>query len=316
MLPTVTIRRIVGLLAVTAVCAALVVAADPKGTSDSKKGTGSSKSVAEAKAASPLSEHEAFAEPYRTIQVATTDMGIVRQVLVREGQVVAADQPLVKLDEDLVKASLAIAQQNVESRGALKSAEAELRLHTGRLDKLETLLTSGHARPDEVEKSRSEKEIAAARVLNAQELLAVRQRELERTQIELARRTVRSPLDGVVTKVHREVGEFVAPTDPVVATIVQLDPLLATFSLPPTVAGSLRAGQPVQVQFATAEQPVKAEVEFVSSVMDARSGTLRVKVRVPNAQGQSRSGERCTLLVPSRAVAAQTDRPPSPPRAR
>lgn len=304
MLPTVTIRRVLGLLAVTAVCAGLVAAA-PKTTTDSKKTTTGSKSVADVKSSPTTLEHESFAEPYRTAQVATADMGIVREVLVREGDTVAVDQPLVKLDDDLVKASLAIARQNLDSRGALNSAEAELRLHSSRFAKLDALVKSGHARPEEAEKSRSEKEIAAARVLTAQEALAVRQRELERIQIELARRTVRSPIAGVVSKVHREVGEFVAPTDPVVATVVQLDPLLATFSVPPSVAGPLRVGQTVQVQFASSDRPVPAEIEFVSPMIDARSGTMRVKVRIPNEQGLCRSGERCTLLVSGRDAAPQ-----------
>lgn len=315
MLFKVTIRRILGVLVVTTVCAVLL-AADPKSAGVSKPAT-----TTASKGSPTASDCESFTEPYRTTHVATTDMGIVREVLVREGETVGADQPLVKLDDDLINASLAIARQNLASRGFLNSAEAELRLQSSRAEKLDLLLKSGHARLDEVEKAHTEKEIAAARVLTAQEALTVRQRELERFQIEFERRTVRSPIAGVVVKVHREIGEFVAPTDPVVVTVVQLDPLLATFSLPPAQVATLRAGQPAQVQFASGDTPVKAEIEFVSSVMDARSGTMRVKVRIPNAQGQCRSGERCTLLIPNRTVAQETDskpldKPQSPQRAR
>jgi len=97
--------------------------------------------------------------------------------------------------------------------------------------------------------------------------------------------------------VHREVGEFVAPTDPVVVTVVQLDPLLATFSLQLNQARQLHAGGLVQVQFASAKKPVEAEIEFVSPVTDAKSGTVLVKVRIPNPAGECRSGERCTLVL-------------------
>ena len=300
MLRMVTIRRCCGLLAVITVCAGLF-AGDGKPTGDAKtasvtKSLADSKSSADSKSTSASLDQEAFAEPYRTIQVATTDLGIVREVLVREGDSVEVGQPLVKLDDELVNASLEIAKQNLSSRGALNSAEAELRLHTARLQKLEPLARDGFARPEELERARSEQEVAAARVLAAQETLQVRQRELDRIQIELQRRTVKSPIKGVVSKLHRESGEFVAPTDPVLLTVVQLDPLLATFSLKPAQASQLSAGLPVQVQFASQEQPVKGEVELVSPVTEARSGTVRVKVRIPNPQRACRSGDRCVLL--------------------
>lgn len=309
MLPTVTIRRSCWLLAGIAVCAGLV-AADGKPLAD-LKGASAAKSVGNAKPPTDSSsstltlDQEAFAEPYRTIQVATTDLGIVREVLVRDGEPVEVGQPLVKLDEELVKASLEIAKQNLSSRGALASAEAELRLHTARLEKVESLARDGFARSDELERARADKEVAAARVLTAQESLLVRQREFDRIQIELQRRTVKSPLQGVVSKLHREVGEFVAPTDPVLVTVAQLDPLLATFSLKPAQATQLSVGLPVQVKFASREQPVKGEIELVSPVTEARSGTVRVKVRIPNPQRACRSGDRCVLLIPNSTVLPQ-----------
>lgn len=319
MFPTVTIRRCCWLLAVITVCAGLS-AGDPKLPGESKttsltKASGDSKPSTDSKSSTNTLDQEAFAEPYRTIQVATTDLGIVRELLVREGDSVEVDQPLVKLDDELVKASLAIAKQNLSSRGALTSADAELRLHTARLEKLEPLARDGFARSDELERARSEKEAAAARVLTAQETLQVRQREFDRIQIELQRRTVKSPIQGVVSKLHREVGEFVSPSEPVLITVVQLDPLLATFSLKPTQASQLAAGQPVQVQFASQEQPVKAEVELVSPVTEARSGTVRVKVRIPNSQRACRSGDRCVLMIPNRTAppqAANNERLKSP----
>jgi RND family efflux transporter MFP subunit len=307
-MPIVTIRRSTALLVVITLCAGLRAGdakipskgiATSSSTQPNSRPAGSSPLTSSA--ASNSDQQEAFAEPYRTIQVATSDMGLIREVLVREGDLVDAEQPLVKLDDELVEASLRIAKQNLSSRGAVNSAEAELRLHTSRAEKFEALVRSGNARPEELERTKMEKEVATARVLTAQETLIVRKLELERIQLELERKIVRSPLKGVVTKVHREVGEFVSPTDPVVVTVVQLDPLLATFSLRPDQAGLLQAGRAIQVLFAASEIPVKAEVEFVSRVTDARSGTVRVKVRIPNAKGACRSGDRCVLMLSDKA---------------
>ena len=312
-MPIVTIRRSAALLVVIALCAGLRAGdtkVPTKGTATSSSTQPiqrpATSSTLPAQVPANTDQLEAFAEPYRTIQVATSDMGIIREVLVREGDVVDAEQPLVKLDDELTKASLEIAKQNLASRGALNSAEAELRLHKSRSEKFEALVRSGNARPEELERTVMEKEVAAARVLTAQETLVVRKLELERIQIELERKVVRSPLKGVVTKVHREVGEFVSPNDPVVVTVVQLDPLLATFSLRPAQASQLQQGRSVQVMFALSDTPVRAEVELVSRVTDARSGTVRVKVRIPNAKGTCRSGDRCVLMLSDKVPTSPT----------
>lgn len=336
-MPIVTIRRCTTILVVIALCTGLRAGdakvptkgaaasssnqstsqlTSPPSQQSTSRSTGSSGLSSQASVSSD--QLEAFAEPYRTSQVATSDMGIIREVLVHEGDLVEEEQPLVKLDDELTAASLEIAKQNLASRGALNSAEAELRLHTSRAEKFETLVRSGNARPEELERTKTEKEVAAARVLTAQETLIVRKLELERIQLELERKTVRSPLRGVVAKVHREVGEFVSPNDPVVVTVVQLDPLLATFSLRPAQASQLQAGRAVQVLFVSSETPVKAEVEFVSRVTDARSGTVRVKVRIPNAKGTCRSGDRCLLMLSDKGLATPNSPAPAketePPR--
>ena len=308
-----TIRRSMALLVVIALCAGLRAGdgkVPTKGTVASSSTQPSlrptSPSALPATSASGADQQEAFAEPYRTIQVATSDTGIIREVLVHEGDLVDAEQPLVKLDDELTRASLEIAKQNFASRGAVNSADAELRWHTSRAEKFEALVRNGNARPEELERTMMEKEVAAARVLTAQESLVVRKLELERIQLELERKVVRSPLKGVVTKVHREVGEFVSPNDPIVITVVQLDPLLATFSLRPSQASQLQPGRAVQVMFTSSDTPVRAEVEFVSRVTDARSGTVRVKVRIPNAKGSCRSGDRCVLMLSDKMPTSPT----------
>ena len=97
---------------------------------------------------------------------------------------------------------------------------------------------------------------------------------------------------------HKEQGEFVAPNNPDVLSLVELDPLLANFSLMRADAETLSAGQKVQIRFPEGNREVEGVVEFVAPVMDAESGTIRVKVRVGNTKGLLRSGERCTLRLP------------------
>ncbi len=247
---------------------------------------------------SQASQLDGFIEPYRTVNVGTAELGIIESLDVCEGDVVQQGQVLAVLDSDVYKSIVAIAAEQMKARGRLESAQAELRLRQNRLAKLVELRENGHARQEEVERARTDAAISEAQVLAAREELLVRKLEHDKALVQLERRTIRAPLDGVITKSHKQQGEFVAPNDPFLFTLVQLNPLLATFSVPSHEVGSLRTGQKVIVTIVGNDVRVNGIVELVSPVTDAESGTVRVKVRIDNPQGVYRSGERCLLLVP------------------
>jgi RND family efflux transporter MFP subunit len=240
---------------------------------------------------------EGFTQPFLEIDVASVETGILVTVDVEEGEQVLRDQPLARLDKDVIEASLRIADKQQQLHGQLDSAQAELRLREDRLHKLRKLLNNNHASQEEVDRAAAEQEIAQARVLAAEEALQVKKLEFDRIQAQLDRRTIRSPVDGVIKKVHKEIGEFVAPTDPVVLTVVKLDPLLATFAVPAEQAGQLSLGQTARIRMDSGKATLNGTVKFVSPVVDAQSSTVTVKVELPNPQGAHRSGERCVLML-------------------
>ena len=242
---------------------------------------------------------EGFTEPFRVVNVATTETGVVAKVLVREGDLVKKGQELATLDSDLHLTLLAIAAEQMKGVGRLQSAKSELELQQNRLEKLTLLREKGHARQEEVERTRADVAIARSHVLSIQEDLAVRKLEHEKASLQLARRTIRAPLDGVVTKTIKSEGEFVAPNDPVLVTISKLDPLLANFSVPSGQLAAIRVGWEVEVVIEASGKRVRGVVETISPVTDAGSGTVPIKVRLDNPRGLFRSGERCLLAIPS-----------------
>jgi membrane fusion protein, multidrug efflux system len=244
-------------------------------------------------------EIQSFTEPYRTIKLAAAESGIVIGLNVEEGDTVEKDQPLADLNQGVLKASVEIARGHRDSVSGLKSAESELKLRSDRLKKLQELRLSGNASEEEVNLAQLEFEVAEARVLQVRETLEIKHLEYERIRLQLGLRTVRSPIDGVVTEIFRDVGEFVSPADPVVLTIVQLNPLRATFSIPMSDVTSVRKGQTVAVRIDGVEKPVNAQVELVSPVINAESQTVRVKVELPNPGNRIRSGAKCFFVSAS-----------------
>ena len=253
-------------------------------------------------------EPEGFTEPFRTIAIAAPESGIIDSIDVREGDTVKTGQVLSRLDQDVLRATLEIARAAKESRGQQNIAAAEFAMKTKRFKKLSKLLLGKHASQEEVDHAQADMEVAKAQVLAAREMLEIKRLEFERTQKQLDRRTIRSPIDGVVVHVNKDAGEFVAPNDPVVMTVVQLDPLMVTFSVSTSEARGLTKGQTVQLMLTADSIEATGAIEVVSPVTNADSGTVRVKVRLPNPNGKYRSGERCQLDL-SRVTGGVTQAP-------
>ncbi len=240
---------------------------------------------------------EGFSEPFRTIRVASAESGIVARVFVEEGDVVAAGQQLVSLDDEVHRMLLEIAKKQMDATGRINSTRAELELHKSRFGKLSELRQAGQAYQQEVDRARADVEVAEGRLLAIEEELALRRLEHKKIVVQLERRTVTAPVSGVVTALTKNPGEYVSPVDPEVATVVQLNPLRATFLMNRDQSMKLKVGASATVQFVEAGMSATGIVEQVSALTDAESGTVPVRIRIDNSEGKYRSGERCTIEV-------------------
>ena len=271
---------------------------------------------------------DGFAEPYRVIDVAAAEIGTIDQLAVVEGQQVKAGQLVARLDDAVLKAALEMANEAMHAQGRLKSAMAEMRLQKDSYNRLIGLRERGHASQIELDRASTQLEVAAARYRTVGEELRLKSIEHQRIKAQLEQRRVVSPIDGVVTSISKDQGEFVSPNDPVVAEIVQLDPLLVVFSVPREFARELKKDQTVPVEFMIPdiedprefiERKVEAVVEFVSPTADPQSGTTKVKVRVANSDGELQSGDACRLTVfdkPDESTVADDKTPRSKQRKR
>lgn len=241
---------------------------------------------------------EGFAEAYATVGLASSESGIITRLLVNEGDKVAAGDPIATLDDDLHRALLSIAQHQAEGQGRIEAALAECDLHRSRYAKLSDLRSRGQAHQEELDRARVDVEMAEGRLKAEYENQKLMQLELQKAQVQLARRTVVAPMDGTITSVHKHPGEYVSPASPEVVTLVQLDPLRAVFLVPRVYASRLAANQQVELRFPVIQRTSLGVIEYVSQVIDAESGTVTVKVRIENRQGHLRGGERCLLDIP------------------
>jgi RND family efflux transporter MFP subunit len=240
---------------------------------------------------------EGFTQPYRQIELAVGEPGVLAKVHVMEGSRVEEGQVVAQLDTSVLERTLEIARQRSQFVGALQAAQAEFELREKYLQQLSQLRDRGHATQRELDRAQTDLKVAEARVAMEQEELSLQRLECRRIEAQIEHRIVRSPINGVISEVLRDAGESFMASDPRVVTIVQLDKLRAKFPLEPNRAQSLKSGQAVELNLDADSAPVPCVVESVSPVMDAKSATFEVTVAIDNPDESLPSGARCWLQL-------------------
>ncbi|MCP4192047.1 MAG: efflux RND transporter periplasmic adaptor subunit [Planctomycetaceae bacterium] len=244
------------------------------------------------------SEADAFTAPYQELELAVGDAGVLTEVNVRTGEAVEVGQILAKLDTRVLDASLQISQAKAKFFGAVNAATAERDLRGKQFRQIENLYGRGHATERELERAETDYRISNARVEMAREELLLHRLECKRIEAQIERRRIRSPIDGVVSDVNKEVGESFSLTDPHLMTIVQLNKLRAKFSLTPAESAGIQIGDQVSLRVTSPAREVIARVESVHPVIDAKSGTLIISMVIDNSKRKLRSGCRCFMRTP------------------
>jgi len=116
--------------------------------------------------------------------------------------------------------------------------------------------------------------------------------ELQRTAAEVALRTIRSPVNGVVVERFMHPGEF--PKQEKILKIAQIDPLRVEVYAPVALLGKIAVGTTAYVK---PEAPLTGEyaakVTVVDRVVDAASGTFGVRLELPNHDLKLPAGLKC-----------------------
>ncbi|MGH8054229.1 MAG: efflux RND transporter periplasmic adaptor subunit [Stenotrophomonas sp.] len=188
-------------------------------------------------------------EPRAESQVVAKTSGVALAVLVEEGQLVRAGQPLVRLDPD--RARLSVAQ-----------SEAQMRKLENSYHRAEKLVQQQLVSAADVDQLRYDLENARAMYRMA--------------TLELSYTTVVAPISGVVASRDIKPGNFVQINSPIIR-IVDSARLEATLNVPEREIAKLKPGQVVSLQVdALPGKSFSGEVNRVAPVVDTGSGTFRV----------------------------------------
>jgi len=234
-------------------------------------------------------------EPKSTIELQSAEEGILDQVLVGRGHRVNVGEIVALLDSEQEALTTARARLRAEGETGINAAKAQDEFRRTEVARLEDLRDT-HAIPERdyvtaVVESRLA-EIAVETAVMEHDIAIL---EYQQARTRLERRSIRSPVDGVVVDVTMFPGEYVHE-QATVMTIAEIDPLYVEVFMPVSLYETVRPGMPANV---IPESPIggihEAEVAVVDNVFDAASRTFRVRLVLPNADYALPAGLRCTV---------------------
>lgn len=150
--------------------------------------------------------------------------GQMASLLVAEGQSVTANQVMLELWNEDLKAEVLHARRDLEA-AASRAREACVRADVAEREarRLARLRERGLASEEETDRARGDADATAAACSAAREASRVSDAQIKVAEARLERTILRAPFDGVIAEINGELGEFVTPSPIGIATPPTVD---------------------------------------------------------------------------------------------
>jgi membrane fusion protein, multidrug efflux system len=249
------------------------------------------------------------------VEVPAREAGVLANVAVREGEMVAAGAALAQVED--TDAQLNKRQAQLELEGARKQAESDVKVRFAKksLEVAEAELRRAVDSGKRLAQSVSQSELDHLRLLVQKGTLEIEQaqleleldqitRELKENDLQIAEHTINerritAPLAGFVAQVNRHQGEWVQPGQPILR-ILRLDRLRAEGLVnAQAVRGDLN-GRKVKLTVQLDDQPAvefAGKVSFVSPEIDPVNGQVRIWAEIENTDLQLRPGLHGSMVI-------------------
>jgi len=247
-------------------------------------------------------------QPYQEAEIGSQVIGVLDRVMVERGDFVTRGQPVALLNSDVERAHLASAKLKAEANADLKGAASNREFTRKKKLRTEDLYKKNFVSQQASDQAATEDQLADMKLRQAQEQQRVALQEYALAQAQLAQRTIRSPLSGVVVERYLSDGERIEEKP--VLKVATIDPLRVEVIVPAAYFAKIKTGMSAMVKPEVSEaEPRGAKVIVVDRVIDAASNSFRVRLELPNPGYQLPPGLRCKVDFDLPAPAADTSKP-------
>lgn len=224
----------------------------------------------------------------REATVSSKVTGKVIEVLIEEGMNVAEGQVLARLDDANARASLRVAEANLDTaRAALAEINARLDEARKQLARVSSLQTREIASAADLDRAEAEVQSLLARLELQRQHIKVAEAEVAAWKQQLEDTVIRAPFAGVATAKNAQPGEMISPmsaggsfTRTGIGTIVDMTSLEIEVDVNESFIHRVHAGQPVEATLdAYPDWKIPSRVLAIIPTADRQKATVRVRIR-------------------------------------
>jgi RND family efflux transporter MFP subunit len=246
-------------------------------------------------------EFNCVIEPRQVLELRSPIEGLIERVNVDRGDYVKKGQALAVLDTSVDRVQAAIASHRSQMDGAVLSWQSRGELSSKKSSRMDELHRQNYLSAQARDEAATEKRVSEAELRDALDNRKLAELEHKR-QLEIIRlKTIRSPVNGVITERVLNPGELAEAgvgRKPMLK-LAEIDTLHVEVILPVAAYGKVKLGSAIRVMpDVPAGSQHRATVKVVDKVMDAASGTFGVRLELSNAERKIPSGIRCRAIFP------------------
>lgn len=270
------------------------------------------KPVEKADASTQPSEYVGRVEAIQSVQVKPQISGEIAKVCFKEGSIVKAGQLLFQIDPAQYQATVALRKAELEKAEATL-AEAE-KYHK------RVMAANDQA------VSAADRDTAESSVLQGKAAVSQAKANLRLAEINLGYCRITAPITGKIGIANLTKGNYVTPSSGALATIVQMDPVRVSYTLPDRdyldqLELFKKEGSVYKTKLILSngsELDVPGQRDFEDNTVDQMTGTVMMRLRYTNDSGMLIPGEmvrvftqpvksRIVNVIPQTAVMADAE---------
>lgn len=233
--------------------------------------------------------------PHEVVELAVPVDGILAEISVDRGDLVEAQQIVVRLDVSLEEVELEAAMARSSNSALIEGRQARLSFLEAEAERSARLVERNAAAERVSEEARMAVETARADLAEAVLSRRIAEIDARAAATRMQRKIVRSPIEGVVTSRAAALGEFRAMGAPLLM-IARIDRLRAEAFVPIAFHPDLRVGQEVTISpEAPFDTDHRARIVIIDQVFDAATGTFGIVMDLPNPNLAIPAGLRCRV---------------------
>lgn len=249
--------------------------------------------------------------PSEVVELGSPVVGVIERIDVERGDRVKKGQSLAQLTTDVERASVAVAEARASNQAELQAASSTQEFARRKQERTDSLYRDKFTSLQNQDQAQTEAALAELKLLQAREQKRQSAQELGLARAQLAQRTIKSPISGIVVERYMSQGERVEQRP--VLKIVALDPLRVEVIAPASEFNKIRPGMIANVTPELANiGERKAKVVLVDNILDAASNTFRIRLELPNPNNTLPAGLRCKVALGTDKLAQGEDKAKAP----